>query len=83
MKSFSEGDITKIYNENKNKLIENNFNNLHQLVDNNIGDVKKSFDVKVNELNANLSKHTHNPVDDAMGNAESFIEMVKQNNIKL
>ena len=29
------------------------------------------------------TKHTHNPVDDAMGNAESFIEMVKQNNIKL
>ena len=47
---------------NLNHNIENNFNNLHQLVNNNIGDVKKSFDVKVNELNANLSKHTHNPV---------------------
>ena len=29
------------------------------------------------------TKHTHNPVDDALGNAEAFITMVQQNNIKL
>jgi hypothetical protein len=29
------------------------------------------------------TKHTHNPLDDALGNAEAFITMVQQNNIKL
>jgi hypothetical protein len=29
------------------------------------------------------TKHTHNPVDDAKGNAEALIEMCKQHNIKL
>lgn len=29
------------------------------------------------------TNHTHNPVDDARGNAEAFVEMVRQHNIKI
>jgi len=29
------------------------------------------------------TKHTHNPVDDAKGNAEAFLEMTKEFGLKL
>lgn len=43
--------------------------------------ITKNFYKSIKHLRR--TKHTHNPVDDAMGNAEAFIEIVRENNIRL
>jgi len=42
--------------------------------------IQKNFFVNFKHLRG--TKHTHNPVDDAMGNSEAFIKMMRTYNVK-
>ena len=50
----------------------------------NLGSLYKSFveDVFTNFKHLRKTQHTHNPVDDARGNAEALLQM-KQNGLKI
>lgn len=51
--------------------------NLNSLYKGIVGEMKKSF------KHLRKTKHTHNPVDDARGNAEAFLHMVEKMGLKL
>ena len=40
-------------------------------------------DVSKNFKHLRKTKHTHNPVDDAKGNAEAFLEIIEQYQVKI
>jgi len=51
----------------------------------NLGSLYKGLvgDMRQNFKHLRKTKHTHNPVDDAKGNAEAFIHLVEKMNLKL
>jgi len=51
----------------------------------NLGSLYKGVvkDVFQNFKHLRKTKHTHNPVDDAMGNAEAFLEIIKKYNVNI
>jgi hypothetical protein len=40
-------------------------------------------DVAQNFKHLRKTKHTHNPVDDAKGNAEAFLEVIRLHNVRV
>lgn len=51
----------------------------------NLGSLYKGLvkDFKLNFKHLRKTKHTHNPLDDAIGNAEAFLDIIQEYNIKI